>query len=71
MAGFVIDLPVSRINGVGKLTAEKLKHMGVVTCGDLSHIPIEDLAKHFGKYGLRLEPRKREDADQLALFDSE
>ncbi len=54
VADFVRALPVSKINGVGKVTAEKLKRMGVVTCGDLQTIPIEDLARRFGKYGPRL-----------------
>ena len=51
---FVRDLPVSRINGVGRVTTDKLKRMGVVTCGDLQQVPVEALAKRFGKYGPRL-----------------
>ncbi len=51
---FVRDLPVHRINGVGRVTTEKLKRMGVVTCGDLQQVPVETLAKRFGKYGPRL-----------------
>ncbi len=54
VADFVTDLPVSKINGVGKVTAEKFKKMGVITCRDLQQLPIEQLAKHFGKYGSRL-----------------
>jgi DNA polymerase-4 len=54
VANFVVDLPVSKINGVGKVTAEKLKSMGVVTCGDLQQVAVELLAKRFGKYGPRL-----------------
>ena len=54
VAEFVVDLPVSKINGVGKVTTEKLKRMGVVTCGDLQGIPLDRLAKRFGKYGPRL-----------------
>ncbi|MDJ0877925.1 MAG: DNA polymerase IV [Halieaceae bacterium] len=54
VAAFVKTLPVSKINGVGKVTTEKLKRMGVVTCGDLQEVPIEDLARRFGKYGPRL-----------------
>lgn len=51
---FVRELPVSRINGVGRVTTEKLKRMGVVTCGDLQSVPLETLVKRFGKYGKRL-----------------
>ncbi|MEH6634646.1 MAG: DNA polymerase IV [Halioglobus sp.] len=54
IAAFVVDLPVKKINGVGKVTAEKLRKMGVVTCGDLQTLPLEKLAKRFGKYGQRL-----------------
>ena len=54
VAGFVFELPVSKINGVGKVTAEKLKKIGVETCGDLQQVPIEKLARRFGKYGPRL-----------------
>ena len=45
---------MSRINGVAKFTTEKLKRMGVMTCGDLQAVPIEELARRFGKYGPRL-----------------
>ena len=54
VAGFVFNLPVSKINGVGKVTAEKLKNIGVETCGDLQQVPVEKLAMRFGKYGPRL-----------------
>ena len=54
VADFVRDLPVSKIMGVGKVTTEKMKKMGVVTCGDLQQVPVETLAKRFGKYGPRL-----------------
>jgi len=54
VAAFVIDLPVSKIMGVGKVTAEKMRRMGIVTCGDLQNVPVETLAKRFGKYGPRL-----------------
>lgn len=51
---FVRDLPVSKINGVGKVTAAKLQRMGVKTCADLQAVPLTDLVKRFGKYGRRL-----------------
>jgi DNA polymerase-4 len=54
IADFVKDLPVSRINGVGAVTAAKLGKMGVITCGDLQQIPLETLVRRFGKYGKRL-----------------
>lgn len=54
VAEFVLQLPVAKIMGVGKVTAEKLLSMGVTTCGDLQHVPLPTLAKRFGKYGPRL-----------------
>lgn len=54
VADFVLQLPVKKINGVGQVTAEKLRNMGVVTCGDLQGVPLEVLARRFGKYGKRL-----------------
>ena len=54
VAQFVIDLPVKKINGVGRVTAEKLRRMGVVSCGDLQGLELTVLVKRFGKYGQRL-----------------
>lgn len=54
VAGFVLELPVKKINGVGQVTARKLRKMGVVTCGDLQSLPLETLIRRFGKYGQRL-----------------
>ncbi|MEM1114538.1 MAG: DNA polymerase IV [Pseudomonadota bacterium] len=54
VADFVQALPVSKINGVGKVTAAKLQKMGVSTCGDLQQVPLERLVRRFGKYGKRL-----------------
>lgn len=54
VASFVLQLPVSKINGVGRVTAEKLRKMGVTTCADLQALPLETLVRRFGKYGRRL-----------------
>jgi DNA polymerase-4 len=54
VADFVRELPVSRINGVGAVTAARLEKLGVTTCGDLQQVPLETLVKRFGKYGPRL-----------------
>ena len=54
VAQFVVDLPVNKINGVGRVTAEKLRRMGVVSCGDLQDVELTALVKRFGKYGQRL-----------------
>ena len=51
---FVIDLPVSKISGVGKVTNKKLRAMGIVTCGDLQKFKQEEWVKKFGKWGMSL-----------------
>ncbi|TQV80146.1 DNA polymerase IV [Exilibacterium tricleocarpae] len=51
---FVVKLPVDRIFGVGKVTAQKLKRMGVDTCGDLRQFSIFELTERFGAFGVRL-----------------
>jgi DNA polymerase-4 len=54
VAGFVKMLPVSKINGVGKVMTSRLAQLGVQTCGDLQGVPLETLVRRFGKYGKRL-----------------
>lgn len=54
VAEFVVALPVSRINGVGAVTAAKLEKLGATTCGELQGLPLETLVRRFGKYGSRL-----------------
>lgn len=51
---FVAVLPVSKLFGVGKVTAARLNKLGVETCGDLRAWPLRDLLQHFGKFGERL-----------------
>ncbi|OZG71014.1 DNA polymerase IV [Hahella sp. CCB-MM4] len=51
---FVFQLPVKKINGVGKVTAAKMEGLGIITCGDLQLWTIADLTRHFGNSGERL-----------------
>jgi DNA polymerase IV len=48
---FVLTLPLRKIPGVGKVTAEKLSNMGLHSCGDVRKFPFEKLLKRFGKFG--------------------
>ena len=48
---FVKGLPLGKIPGVGKVTVEKLHHMGLYTCGDVRNYPLDQLVKRFGKFG--------------------
>ncbi|MDP0491379.1 MAG: DNA polymerase IV [Verrucomicrobiota bacterium JB023] len=59
VAGFMINLPVRRIPGVGKKGAEALAQLGIQTCGDLQKLEEYELAKRFGKWGRSLYQRCR------------
>ncbi|GAB3625602.1 DNA polymerase IV [Pandoraea terrae] len=56
---FVAALPVERLFGVGKVTAERLRALGVDTCGDLRTHALADLCDRFGVFGQRLYERCR------------
>ena len=56
---FLIPLPVGRVPGVGKVTEEKLKSLGVQTIGDLRSFDLSTLEKRFGRFGLRLHELAR------------
>ena len=48
---FMAKLAVEKFHGVGKVTAEKMKKMGLHTGADLKQLTEDELAKHFGKAG--------------------
>ena len=63
---FVLKQPLRKIPGVGKVTAEKLATMGLLTCADVRQYPFEELIKRFGKFGAVLWARSHgEDERQL------
>jgi DNA polymerase IV len=51
---FLLPLPVNRIPGVGRVTENRLKELGIVTVGDLRVLGLEALETNFGRYGHRL-----------------
>lgn len=51
---FVSQLPVSKLHGVGKVTADKLGRLGIVTCTDLRSWSKLSLVREFGSFGERL-----------------
>lgn len=51
---FVLELPVKKLFGVGKVTAARLHAMGVQTCRDLRGFSEEALLAQFGTFGTRL-----------------
>jgi DNA polymerase IV len=48
---FMEQLPVEKFYGVGKVTAGKMKNMGMVTGADLKRMTEDWLIQHFGKAG--------------------
>lgn len=48
---FMEQLSVEKFHGVGKVTAEKMKGMGLHTGADLKRLSEEELVRHFGKSG--------------------
>lgn len=52
--GFMKELPVSKIWGVGKVMTKKLSDLGIQTCADLEEIPSKLLEAKFGKFGRHL-----------------
>jgi DNA polymerase-4 len=48
---FMEQLAVEKFHSVGKVTAQKMKKMGLFTGADLKNLTEQDLMKHFGKVG--------------------
>lgn len=51
LSAFMEQLPVEKFFGVGKVTAEKMKKMGLHSGADLKKLNEAELIKHFGKPG--------------------
>lgn len=51
MPAFLLQLPLSKIPGVGKVTEKKLSDMKLVTCGDVQQFDLATLLRQFGKFG--------------------
>ena len=54
VATFLPPLSVGRLPGVGRVTEEKLRHLGIRTVGQLQNWDLATLENHFGRYGRRL-----------------
>lgn len=54
VAGFMPTLPISKLWGIGRVTAEKLARHGLHTCGDAQAWPQEKLVQEFGNLGASL-----------------
>jgi len=51
---FMISLPVKKLFGVGKVTAEKLKEKNILNCGDIQQYSQSDMVRLFGNYGKQI-----------------
>ncbi|HKR25898.1 MAG TPA: hypothetical protein VJS11_00540, partial [Acidobacteriaceae bacterium] len=51
---FLPPLPVERLPGVGKVTAERLKTFGIHTVAHLRALDLAVLESNFGRHGIRL-----------------
>ena len=62
VAGFIAQLPVSRLHGVGKVTSTRLRRLGIKTCGEMQRLSLRT-TRTIGKFGERLYeqlPRHRQ-----------
>ena len=57
--GFMAQLPVRKLWGIGQVTEQKLERLGVSTCGQLQRFSRAELCEHFGKFGLELYDQSR------------
>src|SRR6202012_356222 len=48
---FMEKLPVEKFHGVGRVTAEKMKNLGLHTGSDLKKLTLDEIVTHFGKPG--------------------
>ena len=54
VAGFISELPVKKLFGVGKVTTEKLASKGINTCADIQKYSLTEFVKLYGRWGEQL-----------------
>src|SRR6266481_3841331 len=59
VAAFLPPLSVGRLPGVGSVTEEKLRRLGIRTVGELQNLDLTTLENQFGRYGVRLHELAR------------
>lgn len=64
VAAFVEKLPVSKIHGVGRATADHLHRVGLMSCGGIRAWNVFDLTAEFGSFGPRLYQLARGEDDR-------
>lgn len=68
---FIAKLPVEKIYGVGKVTAQKMHELGLKTCADLQNRSLQQLVSWFGKRGVDLYQLSRGIDDRPVRTDIE
>lgn len=54
ISGFISELPVKKLFGVGKVTAEKLAAKGIITCADIQKYSLAEFVAMHGSWGKHL-----------------
>jgi DNA polymerase IV len=70
-AAFLAPLPVSRLWGVGKVTEQALRALGIATIGELARFPEQVLAERFGTAGSHMRALAAGDDPRPVVPDEE
>ena len=70
-AEFLAPLPVSRLWGVGRVTEQALRALGIATVGDLARFPEQVLVERFGSQGAHMRALARGDDPRPVVPDEE
>ena len=68
---FIADLPIEDFHGIGPVTAEKMKEIGIQTGKDLQEQPERKLRKRFGKRGAHFKKLAMGEDDRPVRPDRE
>jgi DNA polymerase-4 len=70
-AAFLAPLPVARLWGVGKVTEQALRALGISTIGELARFPEQVLVERFGSQGAHMRALARGDDPRPVVPDEE
>jgi len=70
-ARFLAPLPVRKVPGIGKVTEQALRGLGIETVGQLAAVPQEKLEESFGQWGTALARKARGGDAYEFLVDAE
>jgi DNA polymerase-4 len=70
-ARFLAPLPVARLWGVGRVTEQALRALGIATIGELARFPEQVLVERFGSQGAHMRALARGDDPRPVVPDDE